>query len=101
MEFARIADPQAREAAAVWSDDDIAAARTEIDMAAEVAYIERLIAEVDRELADQERIEQVRVTHNFTDQRQARRAHRRAESGVLRSLPTRLFASAEHESEAA
>jgi len=85
MEFARIADSQARSAFAVWADDDIAAVQKEEDMAAEVAYIDRLIAEVDRELADQER-----VKHRFTDQRRARRERRRAEGGVLRSLPTRL-----------
>lgn len=70
-------------------------------MAAEVAYIDRLLAEVDRELADQERTEQVRLKHYFTDQVRARRALRRAERGVLRSLPTRLPAPDECEGEAA
>lgn len=101
MEFARIADPQARSAFEVWADDDITAVQKEEDMAAEVAYIDRLIAEVDRELANQERAEQVRIKHRFTDQRRARRAHRRAEGGVLRSLPDRLAPPRAGESEAA
>lgn len=101
MKHGRIADTEAGQAFAVWADDDITAVQKEEDMAAEVASIERLIAEVDRELEEQERTEQVRVTRKFTDVRSARRAHRRAEAGVLRELPVRLPAALPLDGEAA
>lgn len=101
MEFARIADRQARAALALWSDEDITAVHEEEVMAVEVAYIDRLIDEVDRELVAQERAELVRMTRRFTDQVRARRAHRRADRAAVRSLPRRHDLGHEHESEAA
>ncbi|PXY23715.1 hypothetical protein BAY59_29175 [Prauserella coralliicola] len=52
--------------------------------------IDRLIAEVDRELAAEQRTAVVRVSRDFTDQRQAWRAARRAGRSVLRTLPQRI-----------
>lgn len=100
MDTARIADRQAREALAALVDEDITAVLEEEAMAAEVAYIDRLIEEVDRELVAQERTALVRVTHRFTDEVRARRAYRRAERDVLRTLPV-LLPAVHQESEAA
>lgn len=96
MKSARITDPHACEAIAVVTDDDISAVQEEEAMAAEVAYIERVIDEVDRELAAQERAEHVRRSRSFTDQVRARRAHRRGDREVLRALPVRLDAPLLH-----
>lgn len=100
MEFARITDEHAAEALAWLSDEDISAVQREEEMATEVAYIDRLIEEMDRELAAQERAERVRLTRSFTDQVRAQRAKRRAARVALRALPVRLDAP-EVESEAA
>lgn len=54
------------------------------------ADIDRLLEQIDRELAAEQRTESYRITRDFTDQRQARRAHRRAARLALRSLPTQL-----------
>lgn len=101
MKTARITDQQAIDAIAPLADDLVFAVQEEEEMAVEVAYIDRLIDEVDRDLAAQERAEQVRLTHRFTDQVRARRALRRAEREVLRTLPVRLDEPPERESEAA
>ncbi|WP_232376380.1 hypothetical protein [Amycolatopsis aidingensis] len=58
-------------------------------MRKERAEIERVIEEVDRELVAEERSAMVRVSHDFADPQQARRAARRAGRAVLRSLPVR------------
>jgi hypothetical protein len=68
-------------------DEDISAAQRDEDMARETAEIDRLIEDVERELAETEHTVLVRLTHDFTDQRRAFRASRRAGRGVLRSLP--------------
>lgn len=96
MKLGRIADVEAAAAIAALVDDDVFAVQKEEHMAAqaveEVALIDRLIDEVDKELTAHERAEHVRLSRAFTDQRRARRAHRRAEREVLRTLPVRLDA---------
>jgi hypothetical protein len=67
----------------------------------EDAEIVRLLEQVDRELAAEQRKEGSRIDRNFTDQRQARRAHRRAARLALRSLPIQLDASDSSAGEAA
>lgn len=52
------------------------------------ADVDRLIDDVDRELAAAGYTETVRVSREFTDQRRARRAARRDENAVLRPLLT-------------
>ncbi|WP_246076410.1 hypothetical protein [Amycolatopsis cihanbeyliensis] len=54
------------------------------------SVIDALLDEVDRELVAGECSATVRVSRDFTDQRRARRAARRAGRVVLRSLPVRL-----------
>lgn len=90
MRQARITDPLAVSAVAAVSDETVSAVEREEAMAAEVAEIDRLIDEVDRELAAQECTESVRLTRAFTDARRMRRARRRADREALRTLPTRL-----------
>jgi len=97
MKFARITDPLAAEAVAAVSDETVSAVHEEEAMAAEVAEIDRLIDEVDRELVQQERTESVRLTRTFADARRVRRARRRADRELLRTLPGRLDASAAEE----
>jgi hypothetical protein len=65
------------------------------------AEIDRLLEDVDRELAAQERTEKVQLAHRFTDQVRARRMHRRADREVLRALPVRIEVPPELGSEAA
>jgi hypothetical protein len=101
MKFARIASTAAVDALFPVLDDDISAVQREEDMAAEITYIDRLIEEVDHELVAEEHTETVRLTRDFTDQRRARRAHRRADRAVLRSLPVRMEVAELPESEAA
>ncbi|GAA5128868.1 hypothetical protein [Haloechinothrix salitolerans] len=94
MKFVRITDPLAVEVVAAVSDETVSAVEREEAMAAEVAEIDRLIDDVDRELAAQERTEAVRVSRAFTDVRQVRRARRRADRVALRTLPGRVDVSA-------
>jgi hypothetical protein len=63
--------------------------------------IDRLLEEVDRELATEQLIATVRLTHDFTDARRAHRAARRAGRTALRSLPVRLDVAELPEEEAA
>ncbi|WP_199430841.1 hypothetical protein [Qaidamihabitans albus] len=81
---------QARELLDLATDPDISAVQREEEMHAERAEIDQIIAEVDRELAAEARTEAWRLSREFTDQRRARRASRRAGREVLRALPTRL-----------
>jgi hypothetical protein len=67
-------------------DEDIAAVQRDEDMACEEAEIDRLIEDVERELAETEHAVLLRLTHDYDDQRRAFRASRRAGRGVLRSL---------------
>lgn len=89
MKPARITDPQASEVLAALGDDLVSAVEREELMAAEVAEIDRLIDEVDRDLAVQARTESVRITRDATDQVRARRARRRADRELLRALTSR------------
>lgn len=68
-------------------DEDISAVQREEATASERAEIDRLIEAVERELVETEHAVLVRLTHDFSDQRRAFRASRRAGRGVLRSLP--------------
>ncbi|MEU3272551.1 hypothetical protein ABZ639_17055 [Saccharomonospora sp. NPDC006951] len=54
--------------------------------------IDQMLAEVDRDIAEDEHVTHVRITHSFNDLRRARRAQRRSTRTSLRSLPTRLDA---------
>lgn len=90
MRQVRISDALAAEAVAAVSDEFVSAVQEEEEMAAEVAEIDRLIDEVDRELAAQERTGSVRVSRAFTDARRQRRIRRRADRELLRTLPERL-----------
>lgn len=94
MKSARITDRHAAEALVWLADDDISAVQKEEAMAAEVAEIERLLEEIDRELVAAERAERVRVSRRFTDQVRAQRAKRRAARVAVRSLPAVAAASA-------
>jgi len=97
MRQVRITEPLAAEAVAAVSDEFVSAVQEEEEMAAEVAEVDRLIDEVDRELAVQERTESVRLTRTFADARRSRRARRRAGREALRALPGRLDATAAEE----
>jgi len=90
MKSVRITDPQASRALAVLGDDVVCAVQREEEMAAQIAQVDALLDEADRELACDERAELVRITRDATDQVLARRARRRADREVLRALPTRL-----------
>ncbi|GAA5115935.1 hypothetical protein [Haloechinothrix salitolerans] len=90
MKSVRITDPVASEALAALGDDVVCAVQREEDMAAEIARIDALLEEADRDLACDERAESVRISRVATDQVRARRARRRADREVLRALPTRL-----------
>lgn len=92
MESAPTPKRQVREVLDLATDPDISAVQKEEDMRREREEIDRLIQEVDRELAAEERSAAVRLTHSYTDQRRVQRARRRAEHVALRSLPTRLDA---------
>ncbi|PXY31101.1 hypothetical protein [Prauserella muralis] len=101
MSSARIASKTARKALFPLLDEDVSAVAREEAMAAEVAEIDALVEEMEREWAAADRVESLRVSRDFTDQVRARRTHRRADRTVLRSLPTRLGVSACGEGEAA
>lgn len=90
MKSVRITDPLASEALAALGDDVVCAVQREEDMAEEIARVDALLEEADREWARDERTETVRITRVATDQVRARRARRRADREVLRALPTRL-----------
>src|SRR4051812_21973498 len=72
MRSAQITDDRALEALWPVLDEDISAVQEEEDMYAERAEIDRLIQEVQRELAAEKRRETVRIGRGFTDQRRAR-----------------------------
>ncbi|PXY34212.1 hypothetical protein BAY59_01230 [Prauserella coralliicola] len=101
MSSARIASKTAREALFLLLDDDVSAVAREEVMAAEVAEIDALVEEMEREWAAADRVESHRVSRDFTDQVRARRTHRRADRTVLRSLPTRLSVTSFGDGEAA
>lgn len=94
MKHGRIADPLAAETVAALADDVVSAVQEDEGMADEIAEVDALLESIDRELADDERREQLRVLHDVTDQVRARRARRRADRVALRSLPPRFAGEA-------
>lgn len=98
MKTGRITDRTAR--AAFEVDALVAVEREEETARTERAEIDRLLAEVDRELAAEARTAVVRVDRSFTDAQRAWRAVRRGERAALRALPSR-FEVAELAGEAA
>ena len=90
MKTARITNPTATEALFPLVDDLISSVAREDEMAAEVAEIDALVEEAEREWIAADLEESFRVSRDLTDQVRARRTHRRAGREVLRSLPSRL-----------
>lgn len=90
MRTARITDRTFVAALDMAFDDDITAIQQEEVMAAEVAYINALIAEIDSELVDNERTQEIRVHHTYTDPHSAGQIRRRSDRAALRELPKRL-----------
>ncbi|PXY17882.1 hypothetical protein BAY59_35430 [Prauserella coralliicola] len=93
MKTTRITSRQAREAVDLAFDQDIWNAAREEEMAAEVAEIDALIEEVDRELAAEAGAAAHRALRPFTDVERARRSQRRTVRDALRSLPVRIEAA--------
>jgi hypothetical protein len=103
MKPARITNREVIEALFPLVDDDISTVTREEDAAGEVAEIDALLAEelgdlaeldalveaAEREWAASDLAESGAVPR-FTDPVRARRAHRRADRSVLRSLPVRV-----------
>ncbi|MEV5296476.1 hypothetical protein [Amycolatopsis methanolica] len=85
MKFARITSPEAVDALFPLVDEDISAVARDEEIAAEVAEIDALIEEAEREWAAAERVEAFRVSRELTDLVSARRAVRRVTREVLRS----------------
>jgi hypothetical protein len=71
-------------------DDDIADVAIQEHAAKETAEIDALIEQAEQEWAAAERTKTARISRMFTDQPRARRAHRRADRTVLRTLPGQL-----------
>lgn len=90
MEFPPTTRRQVQERLDLATDPDIAAAHREDDMHTEREELDRIMAEVDRELAAEARTETTRVNRAFMGERHARRAARRAERAVVRALPAWL-----------
>ncbi|PXY32114.1 hypothetical protein [Prauserella muralis] len=86
MKTARITSRQARESVDLAFDQDIWSVTKEEEMAAEVAEIDALIDEVDRELAAEAGAAASRALRPFTDVDRARRAQRRAVRDALALL---------------
>ncbi|GAA5158033.1 hypothetical protein [Amycolatopsis dongchuanensis] len=85
MKYARITSPTAVDALFPLVDEDISAVARDEEIAAEVAEIDALIEEAEREWAAAERVESFRVSRELTDLVSARRAVRRVTREVLRS----------------
>ncbi|MFD4251941.1 hypothetical protein ACFWQL_19595 [Amycolatopsis thermoflava] len=85
MKFARITSPEALDALFPLVDEDISAVARDEAVAAELAEIDALIEEAEREWAAAEQVEAYRVSRELTDQVRARRATRRAAREALRS----------------
>lgn len=86
----KITNRRVTEALIPQLDTDIAAVAEEEAAAAEVAEIDALVEEAEREWAIAEQRETVRVSRVFTDQTRARRARRREDRTVLRTFPVRF-----------
>lgn len=89
MKFVRIADRgverQLAAALDLAADPDISAVAEEEVMREERAEVDRLLEEVDRELARERATEEFRVSRSLVDARQARQSRRRAERVTLRN----------------
>lgn len=96
MKHGRIASTEAARVVFTLTDDDVSAVQREEHQAAqaaeEVALVDRLLEQIDHELIAQQRAEHVRLSRAFTDQVRARRAQRRADRAVVRTLPAQLAA---------
>jgi hypothetical protein len=86
----KITDRRVVEALMPQLDHDIAAVADEEAAVVEVAEIDALIEEAEREWATAERRETTRLSRMFNDQTRARRARRREDRTVLRTLPVWL-----------
>ncbi|NIJ14297.1 hypothetical protein FHU38_004641 [Saccharomonospora amisosensis] len=86
MRTARIASWQARQALDLAFDQDILGVVKEEEMATEVAEIDALIEEVDRELAAEAGAAGSRALRPFTDVERVRRSQRRAVRVALSRL---------------
>ena len=86
MEPIRIAGRLAKEVLWPFLDDDISAVQEEEDMANEIAAIDRLLEEVDRELATEQRTGLARFAVDASDGQWVRRARRRSQRNAVRSL---------------
>lgn len=101
MKTARITNQHATEALFPLVDDLISNVAREEEMAAEIAEIDALVEEAEREWIAADLEESFRVSRDLTDQVRARRTHRRVGREVLRSLPSRLDMADLHIGEAA
>src|ERR1700741_1408434 len=90
MSSPRITSRRAVNALRSLLDEDIADIAIDEHAADEVAVIDALIEQAEREWAAAERTETARISRMFTDHPRARRAHRRAARTVRRTLPDRL-----------
>ena len=93
MEFPPTTRRQVREWLDLASDPDISAVEQEEAMRAEQDEIDRIVAEVDSELAAESRASAARLPRVSRSPRRQRHANRRAGREVLRSLPVRLDAA--------
>jgi hypothetical protein len=85
MKFARITSPEALDALFPLVDDDISAVARDEAAAAELAAIDTLIEEAEREWTAAEQVEAFRISRELTDHVRARRTARRATREALRS----------------
>jgi hypothetical protein len=68
------------------TEDEVFAVQREEDMRSERAEIDRLLDEVDRELASEQRTERARFAVDASDGQWVRRARRRSQRAAVRSL---------------
>lgn len=101
MKHAHITSTDAIDALFPLVDEDISAVAEHEARAAEVAEIDALIEQAEREWATAEQDETFRVMRELTDQVRARRAHRRVGRVMLRQLPQQLGTAGEYEGRAA
>jgi hypothetical protein len=95
MKFVRITDRRAAEVLACLMDETVSAVQQDEQMAAECAEVERLLEDVNRELAESLLAESAQLALDHRDPRPSRRNRRRTDRAVLRSLPHRLSPSGE------
>jgi hypothetical protein len=90
MSSPRIASRRVVHALRPQLDPDVTDVAAEEHAAEETAAIDALIDQAEREWAAAARTETARISRMFTDQPRARRAHRRTDRTVLRTLPDLL-----------